>query len=236
MTTRDLIHDETIMAARERVARIGRLLFARQLTDAAGGNISERVGDVVCMSPRYSGTKRQWQLNPEDVLVVELATRNILVGDGEISRETNVHFKLHQEFGQYGKAVIHAHARNILVLSVLERPLPPLLEATRKFGVTPVIPYAPAHSPKLAELVAQTMRGREERIRTHAAATIAPWHGLFLMGKDLSAAFDAVERMDTSAYILMMGQLLPGASPMLEKEAARMEEVIGNYKDEDTEE
>src|SRR5687768_17715637 len=229
MTARDIIHDEAINAARARVARIGRLMYERNLTDAAGGNISERVGDVICMSPRYSGTKRQWQLNPEDVLVVDL-DRNILDGKGDVSRETNVHFKLHKDFGQYGTAVIHAHAKNILVLAVLERPLPPLLEATRKFGVTPVIPYAPAHGTKLADLVAETMKGREERIKTHAAGTIAPWHGLFLMGKDLYAAYDAVERLDTSAYIMMMGHMLPGVSPMLEKEAARMEDVIGNYK------
>ncbi|MCU0514847.1 MAG: class II aldolase/adducin family protein [Anaerolineae bacterium] len=230
MTTRALIQDEAVQAARARVARIGRLLFERQLTDAAGGNISERVGEVICMSPRYSGTTRQWQLQPDDVLVCDLE-RNILAGSGQISRESNVHFRLHRDFGQYGTAVIHAHARNILVLSVLERPLPPLLEATRKFGVTPVIPYAPAHSPKLAELVAGTMQGREDRIKKHAAATIAPWHGLFLMAKDLNAGFDAVERMDTSAYIMLMGQMVPGASPLLEREAARMEAIIGGYQE-----
>ena len=69
------------------------------------------------------------------------------------------------------------------------------MEATRKFGMTPAIEYAPAHSPKLGQRIVATMKGREARIAKHAAGTIAPWHGLFLMGKHLEAALDAVERL-----------------------------------------
>ena len=225
MNTEDIRQDPTIRAARERVAYIGQLLFSRQLTDAAGGNLSERVGDLICMSPRYAGSKRQWQLDPEDILVINLEGE-VLVGAGTISRESQVHLRLHREFGEYGVGVIHAHARNLLVFAATETPMPPVLEATRKFGVTPVVEYAPAHGEALAENVASSMKGRERRISTHAAATLAPWHGLFLMGKDLFAAFDAVERLDTNAYIILQSPAL-GASPMLEAERGRMEEVIG---------
>ena len=44
-----------VQAGREQVARIGRFLFDRHLTDAGGGNISLRVGDVFCMSPTWPG-------------------------------------------------------------------------------------------------------------------------------------------------------------------------------------
>ena len=227
MNTEDIRRDPAIQKARERVARIGQMMFARRLTDAAGGNISERAGDFVCISPRYSGSLRQWQLTPEDVLVVNFEG-DILIGSGTISRESKVHLRLHREFGEYGTGVIHAHARNLLVFAAAALPMPPVLEANRKFGVTPVVGYAPAHSAVLAENVAASMKGREERIRTHAAGTIAPWHGLFLMGKDLYAAFDAVERLDNNAYIILQSRAL-GASPMMEEERARMEEVIGSY-------
>ncbi|HUU15355.1 MAG TPA: class II aldolase/adducin family protein, partial [Terriglobia bacterium] len=36
---------------REHLARIARLVFARRLTDASGGNISVRMRDRVYMSP-----------------------------------------------------------------------------------------------------------------------------------------------------------------------------------------
>lgn len=227
MNAEDILRDEAVRITRERVARIGGMLFARHLTDAAGGNLSERVGDLVCISPRYSGSQHQWQLTAEDVLVVSLEGE-ILVGAGTISRESKVHLRLHREFGEYGTGVIHAHARNLLVFAANAKPMPPVLEATRKFGVTPVVGYAPAHSGVLAENVAASMKGREKRISGHAAGTIAPWHGLFLMGKDLYAAFDAVERLDNNAYIILQSGAL-GASAMMEEERARMEETIGSY-------
>ena len=64
---------DEIQAMREKITTIGRLLFERQLTDAAGGNISARVGEHVCITPRFAGQKHQWRLRPEQVLVCDLA-------------------------------------------------------------------------------------------------------------------------------------------------------------------
>ncbi|MBL8146827.1 MAG: class II aldolase/adducin family protein [Anaerolineae bacterium] len=201
------INDPAVRAMREKIARFGHALYQRQLTDAAGGNLSSRVGDFVVMSPRYAGSKRQWQLSIDDTLVCDIQG-NILAGNGEISREAKVHFKLYREYGDYGTGVIHAHARNLLVFAALARPMPPVLEATRKFGVVPVVPFAPAHSAELAESVANAIGAQKEKIKKQAACVIAPYHGLFTMGKDIDAAFDAVERMDVNAYIILMGGLL----------------------------
>ncbi len=220
---------DAIAAARTKIAYVGRMLFDRHLTDAAGGNISLRVGSLICISPRYSGGRRQWQLTPDDVLVAD-KDRNILAGSGQLSRESNVHFRLHAEFGDSGTAVIHAHARNIMVMASLACAMPPALEATRKFGETPVIPYAPAHSPKLAEYVAESLRGRQALIKNFAAAVIAPWHGLFLMARDMDTALDSVERMDTNAYCILMGSMFLGREGMAQK-LVEMEDVIGNYKE-----
>lgn len=231
MNTVDLINNEEIMATCERITWIGRLLFDRNLTDAGGGNISVRVGDLICMSPSYSGANHQWHLNPKDVLVTDF-DQNILIGEGKITREINVHIGLHQNYPDYGTAVIHAHPRNLMVFAALAKPMPPVLEATRKFGVTPVVEYAPAHSPKLGKYIVESMVGREARIKKHGAGTIAPWHGLFLMGRTLDAAFDAVERLDTNAYCIIMGQML-GGSPMLNIESSQLEDAIANFTEDE---
>ncbi|MBX3061361.1 MAG: class II aldolase/adducin family protein [Anaerolineae bacterium] len=221
---------DLLQETRAKIAEIGRVMFARFLADAAGGNISVRVGNRICITPRYSGSQKQWQLNTDDVLVADLE-RNILHGKGKISREAHVHFSLHREFSEYGSAVIHAHARNLLVFAAAAKPLPPVLEATRKFGTTPIIDYAPAHSPKLAENIIKAVRGREERIRVQAVGTLAPYHGLFLMGKDLDAAFDAVERLDNNAYCIIMGAMLLG-SEQVTQNYRQMEQIVGGYKEE----
>src|SRR5512142_2131777 len=81
--------NELISQTRIKIAETGKMVFARHLTDAAGGNISVRVGDRVCITPRYSGSKQHWQLGPDQVLVSDLAG-NKLDGDGDISREAKV--------------------------------------------------------------------------------------------------------------------------------------------------
>lgn len=222
------VTDSAIQQMRTRVAELGRLMFDRNLTDAAGGNISARVGDVVCMSPRFSGSRRQWHLSPDDVLVVDL-DGNILEGTGGTSRESNVHFRLHREFGEYGTGVIHAHARNVLVFAAMAQSMPPVLEANLKFGVVQCIEYAPAHSAELAALIADALRGQETRIAKHAAGVIAPWHGVFLIGKDIEAAFDAVERFDTNAYCILMAQQALGGRDLLAEQRAALDAAVARW-------
>jgi L-fuculose-phosphate aldolase len=195
-----------IEETRQKIADFGRMMFDRFLTDTAGGNISARVGDLVCITSAGCGSKHRWQITPEQVLVTDLQG-NLVEGAGKISREAKAHYALLNEFSE-GTAVVHCHARNILVFASAGLPLDPALEATLKFGRTPIVDYAPAHSDELAESVAASMRGREAIITKHAALTIAPWHGLFSFGKTLDAAFDAAERMEVNAFVALNSKLL----------------------------
>jgi L-fuculose-phosphate aldolase len=219
--------DLQLMDTRARIAQIGALMFERHLTDAGGGNISVRVGDVVCISPRYSGQRHRWQLKPEQVLVVDLQG-NKLDGDGDLSRESKVHLKLLTEFTDVGTSVIHAHSRNSLVFCALSRPIPPVLEQTLKFGDIQVVDYAPAHSQELANNIANAIRGQEDRVRKQAAGVLAPWHGVFVLGKDLDMAYDAVERIDTNAYIVLMSQLF-ALPDVLEEQRTLLAESVAAY-------
>ena len=222
---------ELISQTRKKIADIGKKVFERHLTDAAGGNISVRVGDTVCITPRYSGSRRQWQLQPNQVLVSDLHG-NKLDGDGDVSRESKVHYRLYQEFPD-GTAVLHSHPRHVMVFVASGQPIEPVLEATLKFGTIPVVDkFAPAHSEKLADFIAEAMQGKDEAIRKYAAAVMAPWHGLFVVGKDLDAAFDLTERIDTNAYCILMSRLLPEGGPMdPETMQAKLRESIQIFND-----
>jgi len=204
--------NDPVYDMRVKVAEIGKLLFERHLTDTAGGNISARVGDLVCITPRFAGSQHRWRLRPEQVMVSDLEG-NCLDGEGELSREAKVHYRLYREFPD-GKAVIHGHARNALVFAMAGRPIEPVLEDTIKFGTIHVAKYAPAHSSDLSEFIAEKIRGQEARIRKQAAGALAPWHGLFVIGKDLDAAFDATERIDVNARCILLSRLLPGSEPV----------------------
>ena len=198
---------DLLFQTRQQIVEIGRLLFDRFLTDAAGGNVSVRAGELICISPRFSGSQYQWRLRPEQVLVVDRAG-NKLEGEGEISREARVHLRLYQDFPE-GMAVVHSHPRNVMVFATAGQPIPPIWEGTLKFGVIQVCQFAPAHTPDLAESVAAVMHGQESALHKQAIAVIAPAHGLFVLGKSLAAAFDATERIEGAAYAILMSKFLP---------------------------
>ena len=223
-------HNDLLLQTRKKIAETGKLVFERHLTDAAGGNISVRVDDTICITPRYSGSKRHWQLQPNQVLISDMLG-NKLEGDGDVSRESKVHYKIYQEFPD-AKAVLHSHARNAMVFVASGQPIEPVLEATLKFDTIPVTKFAPAHSEKLADAIVDQVRGKEEYIRKYATAVLAPWHGLFVIGKDLDAAFDLTERIDTNAYCILMSRLLPEGGPM-DPETMRMKlsEAIRTFND-----
>lgn len=216
---------ESIADLRAHIAEIGRLMYERHLTDAAGGNISARLGDVICVTPRYAGSKHQWRLRPEQVIVADLQGRK-LEGEGDISREAKVHFNLLTEFPD-GQAVVHGHPRHVMVFAMAGRPIVPVLENTLKFGVIKVCRFAPAHSVELPEYIAAELRGQETAIRKQAAAVIAPWHGLFVLGKDLASAYDAAERIDVNAHCILMSRLLPGEPVDPEAIHAQLKAEVG---------
>jgi ribose 5-phosphate isomerase B len=223
-------NNDLLTQTRIKIAETGKLVFERHLTDAAGGNISVRVGDSVCITPRYSGSKRHWQLQPNQVLVSDLSG-NKLEGDGDVSRESKVHFRLYQEFPDV-TAVLHSHPHNVMPFVAAGQPIEPVLEATLKFGRIPVTNYAPAHSENLADEIVSLFRGKEEAIRKYAAAVIAPWHGLFVVAKDIDAAFDLTERIDTNAYCILMSRLLAESGPTdAETIRIRLSEAIQSFHD-----
>lgn len=220
-----------IQSTREKICEIGRLLYDRKLTDAAGGNISVRVGSRICITPRFAGSNFQWRLTPDQVLVTD-SDGNQLEGNGELSRESKVHFRLFSEFLE-GNAVIHCHAQHVLAFCAAGVPMIPVLESTLKFGEIGFCAFAPAHSNELADSIASELHKKEKALKSQAAAVMAPWHGLFVLGKSLDAAYDAVERIDGNARILLTSSLFwsmdekaPGLiarSELLRQEAAKFD-------------
>lgn len=191
----------------ELIAYVGRRMFERRLTDMAGGNVSARDGNTIYISPRYSGSRRHWQLNPEDIISGNLDTDDLLEHP-RFSREGKAHLAVYRRFPDV-QGIIHAHPFHILPFCVAERAIEPVLEATQKFGVVEVIKGAAAHTPDLAGNVVAGLQDKEENIRKQAAAVLMPKHGILVAGKDLLAALDALERIDWNAWCIMAQSFIP---------------------------
>lgn len=184
----------------EKLCDAGRLIFARRLTDMAGGNISVRDEKCLYMSPRYAGQRYHWDLIPGNLVTGDWMT-DAITHNPAFSREGWSHLYIYRNFPNV-RTVIHAHAIHIMPFAAACRSIEPVLEATQKFGVVPVCAPAPAHTKDLAENVLAAMVEQEDRMHVQAAAVLIPYHGIILAGEDFDKTLDALERIDVNAYCL----------------------------------
>lgn len=194
----------------ETMIYVGRMLFELRLTDLAGGNISMRVGETIYITPRYSGARQHWNVDPATIISGSINTDDVL-NNPNFSREGKAHLGVYRSYPEV-EAIIHAHPFHVMPFCVAERPIPPVLEATEKFGVIEVLKYAPAHSFELAECIVQGFAAQRERITRHAAAVLLARHGIFAVSRDILMCLDAVQRIDLNAWCILAQRSLPGAS------------------------
>jgi len=195
-----------IPAAREAIARVGGVMFARGLTDAAGGNISARAADgagwCLCMTPRYAAHAALWRLEPDDILILE-PDGSPRYGRGEPSRDAAVHAAIYRAVPAAG-AVVHAHAPCCLVFATAGRPIPPRIEAALPLGATGVVDGGPDE----ARAVAAALARAADRVASFAAAVLVAGHGVVVAGRDLAHAYDGLERLESNARTLLLEPLL----------------------------
>jgi ribulose-5-phosphate 4-epimerase/fuculose-1-phosphate aldolase len=189
---------------------IGRLMYDRFLTDAAGGNISVKSWDRIYLTPRYAGARYHWRL-PADLINVLDLQHNVLAGPTPISRESEMHLALFDAFPEAG-SVIHAHAPNLMVFASAERPMPPVMEYTQKFGTIGLTAPAASHTPRLAVEVVAYMNARRSAFAKSAQAVLLPGHGVVVMAHDLLEAYDVLERLERNAHCLLLRPNLPASS------------------------
>jgi L-fuculose-phosphate aldolase len=188
------------------VLDIARLIWERRLSDTAGGNVSIRDGDTVCITPRLMGYRLRWQISEADLSIVKV-TGEVLEGPAEITREGRMHLGLYEAFPDAG-AVIHAHPYWTTVFVAKARPIVPVLETTQKFGTIDCVPEAHGYSEELAKNVIAHFTERRKRWEKAPLMAILPRHGIVAMGKDMNACFDVVDRIETECRCQILGRLL----------------------------
>ncbi len=123
------------------VLEIAGLIWERRLSDTAGGNVSVRDGDAICITPRLMGYRLRWQITEKDLSIVT-PDGKVLEGPDQITREGLMHLGLYREFPDAG-AIIHAHPYWTTVFVARAQPIVPMLETTGKFGTIKLRPGSP---------------------------------------------------------------------------------------------
>ena len=207
-----------LAAERGRVAAAARRLAADGLVAGTSGNVSERDGDRVAITPTGAVLA---ELDAADVAVVDL-DGNQVGGKLEPTSELDLHLGVYDRYGAGG--VVHAHAPMATALSTVLDEVPCVhYEMLLLGGTIPVAPYRTFGTPELAETVLDALEG-------HTACLMAN-HGTIAFGSGVDKAVELTALVEWSCTVYWRARALGEPRALDEKERAAVVEaaVARNY-------
>jgi L-fuculose-phosphate aldolase len=160
-----------------RVAAAARRLAEAGLVVGTAGNVSERAGELVAVTPTGAVLA---ELGPEAVVVVDL-NGEVAEGDHAPTSELGLHLGAYRRY-EIG-AVVHAHSPVGTALACVLDELPLVhYQMLALGGPIRVAPYATFGSPELAQLTLDALAGR--------TAALMANHGTIAVGADLDVAVE----------------------------------------------
>ena len=186
---------------RELLIRFCNLLYDRNLTASAGGNMSMMIGDSeILMTP--SG-RNKGLLEPEDLVLI--GTDGTVISGGKPSIESNIHLALYNLNNDI-KAVVHCHPLYCTSIAVKNKRLKTEMtpEGVLLLGKVPMIPYCTPGSQELVDAVAAHHESK---------AMIMARHGALTQGKTIEEAYNRMEELEFQAKLQIVSGRTTGLPP-----------------------
>ena len=178
--------------AREQLAVFCKMLYDRQLTVSAGGNMSMRINErevIITPSGRNKGL-----LSPDDM--VKLSIDGEVLSSGKPSIEHRFHLALYR-MNPETNAIVHCHPLNCVALAVkgakMRCNLTP--EGAILLGDVPMVGYYTPGSEELVEAVAE---------QGHARAMLMERHGALTQGRTIEEAYNRMEELEFQAKLQLI--------------------------------
>jgi len=198
--------------ARKKLADVCRLLYERDLTVSAGGNMSLRLNDkefLITPTGRNKGF-----LRPDEMVLMNLNGR--VLSDGKPSVEKKFHIELLKANPETA-SVIHCHPLYCTVLAVRGEKIRSTLtpEGVLLLGEVPMIRYFTPGTKKLSDAVAEHSSYR---------AMLMERHGAITQGRTIEEAFNRMEELEFQAKL----QILAGDVEGLQASDMKKQEKMGS--------
>ena len=184
-------------ALRQKIVRIGALLYDRRLAHGSAGNLSVRLADgSILVTPTNSSLG---MLDPDRISKVSPGGE-LLAGDPP-SKEAFFHLAVY-DVRPSARAIVHLHSTASVAISCLchddpSNVLPPLTAYhVMKVGRLPLVPYFRPGDRALAEAV-------RAAAKDHHAILLAN-HGPIIAGKTLEDAVLIMEELEETAKIFFL--------------------------------
>ncbi len=167
-------------------------MWQEGLVVASAGNVSRRIDEeLIAVTP----TSISYEImTPDEVVIVELATAHAI----ESIRAASYEFPLHQVIYMSRpdvQAVVHTHSPFVTTLSVLRRPLPPVIDEMMMYfgGTVEVTDYAFTGTVQVGVNAVTALGDR--------AGVILSNHGNVCIGRDLARALHVAVTMESTARV-----------------------------------
>ncbi|HTU31550.1 MAG TPA: class II aldolase/adducin family protein [Solirubrobacteraceae bacterium] len=202
-----------LTAARERVAAASRGLAEAGLVHGTAGNVSERVSDLVAITPTGA---RLAELTAAQITIVDL---DGTVVDGPLAPTSEAGLHLGVYARHHAGAVVHTHAPLATALSCVLDELPCVhYQMLALGGPVPVVPYFTFGSTELAEATVTALEG-------HLAALMAN-HGAITHGHDLAAAVENAHLLEWACTVYWRAASIGTPRTLSEAELAAVIETV----------
>ncbi len=201
---------------RARVVEYCLRMAAAGLAVGTSGNVSERRGEFVAITPTGVDYAR---LTPEQVCIVDLGGRPVVEGPAP-SSELPMHLAVYRE--TEAGAVVHTHPPMGTALSTVVDELPGIHYLVMRLGgPVRVAPYARYGSAELAEEAARAMAGR--------SAVLLRNHGATTHGRTLAEAYDRAELLEWLCGLYHRARLLGDPTILSDAELAEAARALQTY-------
>ncbi|MDS0491361.1 class II aldolase/adducin family protein [Lacticaseibacillus paracasei] len=208
--------DDTYAFENERkdLALVAREMFNRKNTNVAGGNISVRLTanatinygavhivagkDYLIMTPTMMSEFWYAKLQPAQILVVDFDSGEQIDGVGHLTREINMHKEAYYANSKI-RCVYHSHAEESMFWATSGLDMPNVTEVTEEVGPIRVLPYAPATTKELADIVYKGLKEVGEAAKEHIFLLNS--HGVLITSETLHHATEILETIEWNAKI-----------------------------------
>jgi L-ribulose-5-phosphate 4-epimerase len=195
-------------------------LPAQGLTELTFGNVSVADWDRGIFAIKPSGVDYA-ALRAEDIVVLDLASGQVLAGGMRPSSDTPTHRRLLQAFGAAGiRAIAHTHSRNAVAWAQAGRTIPCLgtTHADYFYGEIPVTrPMTPeeisaAYEWETANVIVESFQQLDP---AEMCAVLVHGHGPFVWGRSGKEAVEAAVALEIVAGMAALAlQINPAAAPI----------------------
>jgi L-fuculose-phosphate aldolase len=192
------------MESREDVVIHAKKMWAAGLVAGSAGNVSRRIGtDRIAITP----TSMQYDaMTVDDVVLIDLAGGKAVESIREPSYELPMHLAIYRSHPEVG-AIVHTHAPYVTALSVLRRPLPPVIDEMLVWfgGPVEVADYAFTGTDAVGTNALRTLGDRTGILLAN--------HGNLCVGRNLDHALHMAVVMEACARVyleaLRVGEPVP---------------------------